>query len=73
MLASPFVDNLERCIVYIDEAHTRGIDLKLLVYAKVAVTLGLGQTKDQTVQGKLRHEVVKHDTDHNSRHGTEAT
>jgi hypothetical protein len=38
--------------VYIDEAHTRGTDLKLPVNARGAVTLGLGQTKDQTVQGK---------------------
>ncbi|RSM02017.1 hypothetical protein CDV31_011100 [Fusarium ambrosium] len=54
LLASPFVDNLERCVVYIDEAHTRGTDLKLPVYAKAAVTLGLGQTKDQTVQAAMR-------------------
>jgi hypothetical protein len=51
LLASPFADNLEKCVVYIDEAHTRGTDLKLPLYARGAVTLGLGQTKDQTVQG----------------------
>ncbi|KAJ4329354.1 hypothetical protein N0V84_000249 [Fusarium piperis] len=54
LLASPFADNLERCVVYIDEAHTRGTDLKLPVYARAAVTLGLGQTKDQTVQAAMR-------------------
>lgn len=51
LLASPFADNLEHCVVYIDEAHTRGTDLKLPVSARAAVTLGLGQTKDHTVQG----------------------
>lgn len=51
LLASSFANNLKDCVVYIDEAHTRGTDLKLPVDAKGAVTLGLGQTKDQTVQG----------------------
>ncbi|KAI8664160.1 hypothetical protein NCS55_00923800 [Fusarium keratoplasticum] len=54
LLASPFADNLENCVVYIDEAHTRGTDLKLPVSARAAVTLGLGQTKDHTVQAAMR-------------------
>ncbi|KAM0344968.1 hypothetical protein ACHAPU_007102 [Fusarium lateritium] len=54
LLASPFADNLEKCVVYIDEAHTRGTDLKLPINSKGAVTLGLGQTKDQTVQAAMR-------------------
>ncbi|KAJ4211923.1 hypothetical protein NW759_012210 [Fusarium solani] len=54
LLASPFADNLEHCVVYIDEAHTRGTDLKLPVSARAAVTLGLGQTKDHTVQAAMR-------------------
>jgi hypothetical protein len=51
LLATPFVDNLENCLVYLDEAHTRGIDLKLPQNACGALTLALGQTKDHTVQG----------------------
>ncbi|KAF5023718.1 hypothetical protein F66182_4222 [Fusarium sp. NRRL 66182] len=54
LLASPFADNLDQCVVYIDQAHTRGTDLKLPIYARGAVTLGLGQTKDQTVQAAMR-------------------
>ncbi|KAH6972826.1 hypothetical protein BKA56DRAFT_492395 [Ilyonectria sp. MPI-CAGE-AT-0026] len=54
LLASPFAENLEECVVYIDEAHTRGMDLKLPVNARGAVTLGLGQKKDQTVQAAMR-------------------
>ncbi|KAK7420617.1 hypothetical protein QQZ08_010309 [Neonectria magnoliae] len=54
LLASPFAENIEQCVVYIDEAHTRGTDLKLPAHAKGAVTLGLGQTKDQTVQAAMR-------------------
>ena len=51
LVASPFVDNLGDCLIYLDEAHTRGTDLKMPAGAKGALTLGLGQTKDQTVQG----------------------
>lgn len=54
LLASPFADSLEDCCVYIDEAHTRGTDLKLPPSARGALTLGLGQTKDHTVQGAMR-------------------
>jgi hypothetical protein len=52
LLATPFVDNLDNCLVYLDEAHTRGIDLKLPQHARGALTLALGQTKDHTVQGE---------------------
>jgi hypothetical protein len=51
LLASPFVSNLEECLVYLDEAHTRGTDLKFPEFARGALTLSLGQTKDHTVQG----------------------
>ena len=51
LLATPFADNLEQCLVYLDEAHTRGTDLKLPREARGALTLALGQTKDHTVQG----------------------
>lgn len=50
--ASPFADNLGDCLVYLDEAHTRGTDLKMPAYTVGALTLGLGQTKDHTVQGQ---------------------
>ncbi|KAH0566486.1 hypothetical protein GP486_000104 [Trichoglossum hirsutum] len=52
LLATPFAENLDEFLVYLDEAHTRGIDLKLPQHARGALTLALGQTKDHTVQGK---------------------
>ncbi|KAF7513900.1 hypothetical protein GJ744_006514 [Endocarpon pusillum] len=52
--ASPFAENLGECLVYLDEAHTRGTDLKMPANARGALTLGLGQTKDQTVQAAMR-------------------
>lgn len=54
LLATPFADNLDNCLVYLDEAHTRGVDLKLPQYACGALTLALGQTKDHTVQAAMR-------------------
>ncbi|OMP87747.1 hypothetical protein BK809_0007836 [Diplodia seriata] len=54
LLASPFAEDLSGCLVYLDEAHTRGTDLKMPVNAKGALTLGLGQTKDHTVQAAMR-------------------
>lgn len=52
LFASPFADNLGECLVYLDEAHTRGTDLKMPTWTVGALTLGPGQTKDHTVQGK---------------------
>ena len=51
LLASPFAEDLGECLVYLDEAHTRGTDLKFPADACGVLTLGLGQPKDHTVQG----------------------
>ena len=54
LAGSPFLNNLGACVVYLDEAHTRGVDLKMPANAVAALTLGIQQTKDHTVQGKSR-------------------
>jgi hypothetical protein len=54
LLASPFAEDLSNCLVYLDESHTRGTDLKFPAQAHGAVTLSLGQTKDHTVQAVMR-------------------
>ncbi|PIG79920.1 hypothetical protein AARAC_010350 [Aspergillus arachidicola] len=54
LLSTPFAENMENCVVYIDEAHTRGTDVKLPPKAQGALTLGLNQTKDHTVQAAMR-------------------
>jgi hypothetical protein len=54
-ISSPFSRQLDKCIVYLDDAHTRGTDLKLPKGMRAAVTLGPGVTKDQLVQGKSIH------------------
>ena len=52
LAGSPFLNNLGACVVYLDEAHTRGVDLKMPADAVAALTLGIQQTKDHTVQGR---------------------
>lgn len=51
---SPYGQQLDLCLVYLDEAHTRGTDLKLPVHYRAAVTLGPGLTKDRLVQACMR-------------------
>ncbi|GAB1316962.1 hypothetical protein MFIFM68171_07172 [Madurella fahalii] len=54
LLESPYVDDLDCCFVYLDEAHTRGTDLKFPLNARGALTVGQGQSKDHTVQAAMR-------------------
>lgn len=51
-ISSPFNRQIEKCVVYLDDAHTRGIDLKLPKGIRAAVTLGPKVTKDNLVQGE---------------------
>jgi hypothetical protein len=53
--SSPFNRQLDKCIVYLDDAHTRGTDLKLPRETRAAVTLGPKVTKDRLLQGELSH------------------
>lgn len=59
LIASPYHDNLGVCVVYLDEAHTRGTDLKMPPTAVAALTLGPGQAKDHTVQGLRNPQYLK--------------
>jgi hypothetical protein len=49
--SSPFKQQMDKCVVYLDDAHTRGTDLKLPMGTRAAVTLGPKVTKDRLVQG----------------------
>ncbi|RSL41729.1 hypothetical protein CEP54_015726 [Fusarium duplospermum] len=51
---SPFADQLGQCLVFLDEAHTRGTDLRLPTNYRAAVTLGANLTKDRLVQACMR-------------------
>jgi hypothetical protein len=50
-ISSPFNKQVEQCVVYLDDTHTRGTDLKLPKGMRAAVTLGPSVTKDRLVQG----------------------
>lgn len=50
---SPYAGQLDACLVFLDEAHTRGTDLKLPQDYRAAVTLGTRLTKDRLVQGSF--------------------
>ncbi|KKY29699.1 hypothetical protein UCDDA912_g10372 [Diaporthe ampelina] len=52
--ASSFFSRLDSCLIFLDEAHTRGIDLRLPSHYRAAVTLGAGLTKDRLVQACMR-------------------
>ncbi|KAH9180324.1 hypothetical protein EDB89DRAFT_11871 [Lactarius sanguifluus] len=54
LISSPFNRQLDKCIVYLDDAHTRGTDLKLPQGTRAAVTLGPKVTKDRLLQGCMR-------------------
>ncbi|TVY37088.1 hypothetical protein LSUB1_G005891 [Lachnellula subtilissima] len=54
LLISPFAKQMDRCLVYLDEAHTRGTDLKLPAEYCAIVTLGPDLTKDRVSQACKR-------------------
>lgn len=49
---SALAHQIDTCLVFLDEAHTRGTDLRLPQEYRAAVTLGANLTKDRLVQGK---------------------
>jgi hypothetical protein len=58
-ISSPFNRQLEKCVVYLDDAHTRGTDLLLPHEIRAAVTLGPKVTKDKLVQGRYIYYLRK--------------
>jgi hypothetical protein len=50
LMGSPYSERLDQCLVYLDDAHTRGTDLRL-PDALAVVTLGPKLMKDKLVQG----------------------
>lgn len=51
---SVYRENLNRCLVYLDDSHTRGTDLKFPMDSKACVTLSGDITRDKTVQACMR-------------------
>ncbi|KAI0468184.1 hypothetical protein F4859DRAFT_517375 [Xylaria cf. heliscus] len=55
---SPYINQLDLCLVFLDQAHTRGTELKLPLNYRAAVTLGAGLTKDRLVQACMRMRLL---------------
>ncbi|KUJ21678.1 uncharacterized protein LY89DRAFT_637548 [Mollisia scopiformis] len=51
---SSFATQMDVCLVYLDESHTRGTDLRLPTTYRAAVTMGPNLTKDRLVQACMR-------------------
>ena len=51
---SHYAKQLDLCLVFLDEAHTRGTDLRLPGDYRAAVTLGANLTKDRLIQCCMR-------------------
>ncbi|KAL4077990.1 hypothetical protein J3A83DRAFT_4087275 [Scleroderma citrinum] len=57
---SSFERRLDECVVYLDDVHTRGTDIKFPVGFRAAVTLGPKVTKDRLTQGCMRMRKLGH-------------
>ena len=55
---SPYNDQLDHCVVYLDDIHTRGTDLRFPFNTLACVTLGKGLTKDRLVQACMRMRLL---------------
>ncbi|OCK75836.1 hypothetical protein K432DRAFT_429141 [Lepidopterella palustris CBS 459.81] len=53
-VTSPYSTQIASCLVFLDEAHTRGTDLELPDDYRAAVTTGPKLTKDRLVQACMR-------------------
>ncbi|KAL8805503.1 MAG: hypothetical protein Q9200_005403 [Gallowayella weberi] len=60
LATSSFLSQMDRCIIYLDDVHTRGTDLKLPSNARAAVTLGPRLPKDRLVQACMRLRQLGH-------------
>lgn len=58
--SSIYRENLDRCLVYLDDVHTRGTDLKFPSGWKACVTLAGDITRDKTVQSCMRMRQLGH-------------
>lgn len=55
---SAYRERLDRCLVYLDDVHTRGTDLKFPPGMRACVTLSGGITHDKTVQACMRMRML---------------
>ncbi|KAK6504674.1 hypothetical protein TWF481_006613 [Arthrobotrys musiformis] len=54
LMTSNFARQMDICLCYLDDAHTRGTDLQFPLGSRALITLGPKTTKDRLVQGAMR-------------------
>ena len=55
---SIYLHNLSKCLIYLDDIHTRGTDIKIPTNTTAGVTLGNGLTKDRLFQACMRMRML---------------
>mmetsp|Transcript_3928 Transcript_3928/g.10847 ORF Transcript_3928/g.10847 Transcript_3928/m.10847 type:complete len:1137 (+) Transcript_3928:4464-7874(+) len=53
-VGSPYADDLSRCLIYLDDVHTRGVDFLLPLHSRAILTLGTCLDKDKLMQAAMR-------------------
>jgi len=51
---SPYADDMSKCLLYLDDIHTRGSDFRLPLETRAVLTLGKDMPKDKFVQACMR-------------------
>eukprot|EP00559_Dactyliosolen_fragilissimus_P003496 CAMPEP_0184860846 /NCGR_PEP_ID=MMETSP0580-20130426/5651_1 /TAXON_ID=1118495 /ORGANISM="Dactyliosolen fragilissimus" /LENGTH=1532 /DNA_ID=CAMNT_0027358101 /DNA_START=132 /DNA_END=4730 /DNA_ORIENTATION=+ len=57
---SPHSHNMSKCLLYLDEIHTRGSDFRLPSNSRAILTLGKGLQKDKFIQACMRMRQLGH-------------
>ncbi|CAJ1422993.1 unnamed protein product, partial [Effrenium voratum] len=58
LATSPYESSLNKCLLYLDDIHTRGSDFRLAPGTHAAVTLGRRMQKDKLVQTCMRMRLL---------------
>ncbi|VEU35420.1 unnamed protein product [Pseudo-nitzschia multistriata] len=58
--SSPFCSDMSRCLLYLDDIHTRGSDFLLPLNTRAVLTLGKGMQKDKFIQACMRMRQLGH-------------
>ena len=56
--SSPYTASLDKCLIYLDEFHTRGTDLRIPSVSRAALTLGTELPKDRLFQAAMRMRLL---------------
>ncbi|CAD7943082.1 unnamed protein product [Amoebophrya sp. A25] len=57
---SPYAEDMSKCLLYLDDVHTRGSDFRLPLHTRAILTLGKGMTKDKFLQACMRMRQIGH-------------